>query len=79
MGVFLFFPNLTNLNRRHEICLLTRLTIENKRIILAIMICEKYLRATAFFSSEIIYLTIPVHFESCFGEAWMYVMYIYLL
>ena len=31
------------------------------------------------FSSEIIYLTIPVQFKGCFGDTWMYVMYIYFL
>ena len=31
------------------------------------------------FWSEIIYLTIPVVFKGCFGDVWMYVMYIYFL
>ena len=35
--------------------------------------------SNSLFLSEIIYLTIPVQFESCFGEAWMYVLYIYFL
>ena len=31
------------------------------------------------FSSEIIYLTIPVQFKGCFGDAWMYIRHLRIL
>ena len=63
----------------HPVYQLTNPTIHNKPVILAILICEKYLMSSCLFSSKIIYLAIPVQFKGCFGDTWMYAMYIYFL
>ena len=50
------------------------MTIHNRPVILAIVICEKYFEQLAFLS-EITYLTIPVQFfKGCFKDACLFLV-----